>query len=41
MNGLIPIYFGKTVPSDNNSDGRYYTRNGINNMRMVMEIVSI
>lgn len=25
-NGLIPIYFGKTVPSDNNGDGRYYTR---------------
>lgn len=26
MNGIIPIYFGKTVPSDNNGDGRYYTR---------------
>nr|DAZ52434.1 MAG TPA: hypothetical protein [Caudoviricetes sp.] len=25
-NGLLPIYFGKTVPSDNNGDGRYYTR---------------
>lgn len=25
-NGLIPIYFGKTVPSDNNGEGRYYTR---------------
>ena len=25
-NGLIPPYFGMTVPSDNNGDGRYYTR---------------
>lgn len=25
-NSLLPIYFGKTVPSDNNGDGRYYTR---------------
>lgn len=25
-NGIIPPYFGKTVPSDNNGNGRYYTR---------------